>query len=318
MLDLQLARMVAQARAAGLPDLCELPPPAARGLYREILAAADVPPADVHVRDLRMPRPAPHEGTIGLRVYRPHAASGALPLVVYYHGGGFVLGDLDGYDRVCRQLCEDTQAVVASVDYRLAPEHPFPAAVDDAWAALRWVAEHAVELGAASGRLAVAGDSAGGTLATVVALMARDAGGPHIACQALVYPATAAGVEGAYPSRQQHAQGPTLTLRTMEYFTAHYFGPEGKASDFRGAPILATDLSRLPPALLQVAAHDPLRDEIIEYASRLIQAGTEATVVEYHGLAHGFISMGGAIGAARLAQLQLAATLRQALGAHPG
>lgn len=315
MLDLQLARMVAQAQAAGLPDLCDLPPQAARGLYREILAAADVPPADVQVRDLRMPRPAAEGGgTIGLRVYRPHAAAETLPLVVYYHGGGFVLGDLDGYDRVCRRLCEDAQVVVASVDYRLAPEHPFPAAVDDAWTALRWLAEHAVELGASPDRLAVAGDSAGGTLAAVVALMARDAGGPRIACQALVYPATAAGVEGPYPSRERHALGPTLTLRTMGYFMAHYFGPEGRAPDFRGAPVLAADLSRLPPALLQVAAHDPLRDEILDYASRLMAAGTEATVVEYHGLAHGFISMGGAIGAARLAQLQLAAALRGALG----
>ena len=313
MLDLQLAHMVAQARAANMPDLCDLPPVAARGLYREILAAADVPPADVQVRELRMPRPAPHEGTIGLRVYRPQAAASALPLVVYYHGGGFVLGDLDGYDRVCRRLCEDTQAVVVSVDYRLAPEHPFPAAVDDAWAALCWLAEHAVELGAASGRLAVAGDSAGGTLAAVVSLLARDAGGPHIAFQGLVYPATAAGVDGPHPSREQHAQGPTLTLRTMQYFMAHYFGPEGRTSDFRGAPILAKDFSRLPPALVQVATHDPLRDEVLAYAKHLLEAGTQATVVEYHGLAHGFISMGGALPAARLAQLQLAAALRHAL-----
>lgn len=309
MLDLQLARMVAQAQAAGLPDLCELPPPAARGLYREILAAADVPPADVAVSDQRLPRPDAEGGTIGLRVYRPQAA-GPHPLVVYYHGGGFVLGDLDGYDRVCRRLCADAQAVVVSVDYRLAPEHPFPAAVDDAWTALCWAAEHARDLGAEPRRLAVAGDSAGGTLAAVMALMARDAGGPHIACQALVYPAAAAGVKGAYPSREQHALGPTLTLRTMEYFTAHYFGAEGKSPDFRGAPILAKDLSNLPPALVQVAAHDPLRDEIVDYANRLLAAGTEATLVEYHGLAHGYISMGGAIRAARLAQLQLAAALQ--------
>jgi acetyl esterase len=273
---------------------------------------ADVPPADVKVRDQRVPRTAPVSGTIGIRVYRPHGP-GLLPIVVYYHGGGFVLGDLDGYDRVCRRLCADAQVVVVSVDYRLAPEHPFPAPVEDAWVALCWIAEHAVEWNADAERLAVAGDSAGGTLAAVMALMARDAGGPRIAFQALVYPATALGVDGPYSSRTQHAQGPTLTWRTTQYFNAHYFGATGKATDFRGAPILARDLTGLPPALVQVAGHDLLRDEILDYAGRMLQAGTDAMVVEYRGLAHGFLSMGGALPAARLAQLQLAQALQAGL-----
>jgi acetyl esterase len=314
MLDLKLAQMVAQAHAANMPDLCDLPPAAARGLYREILAAADVPPADVAVRDQRIPRPGEPGGTLGVRIYRPKA-DGVHPVVVYYHGGGFVLGDLEGYDRVCRQLCADAQAVVVSVDYRLAPEHRFPAAVDDAWTALNWVAERACDFGADGRRLAVAGDSAGGTLAAVMALMARDAGGPRIAFQGLVYPATGIGVEGPFPSRQAHARGPTLTLRTTQYFTEHYLGPQ--APDFRAAPLLAKDFSRLPPALVQVAGYDVLRDEILAYAQRLLEAGTETTVVEYHGLAHGFISMGGALPAARLAQLQLAAALRCALNGAP-
>lgn len=312
MLDLQLARMVAQAHAAGLPDLCDLPPPAARGLYREILASADVAPVDVAVSDHRIARPGAALGTIGLRVYRPREA-GPHPVVVYYHGGGFVLGDLDGYDRVCRRLCADAQVLVASVDYRLAPEHPFPAAVDDSWTALCWIGTNGAAFGGDPQRLAVAGDSAGGTLAAVMTLMARDAGGPRIAYQALVYPATAAGVDASYASREQHAAGPTLTLRTVQYFMTHYFGPDGRAPDFRGAPILAQDLSGLPPALIQVAGHDVLRDEIHHYANRLMEAGTEATVVEYHGLAHGFVSMAGALPAARLAQLQLACALRDAL-----
>jgi acetyl esterase len=317
MLDLQFARIVAQAQAAGLPDFSELPPQAARGLYREILAAADVPAADVAVSDRRLPRPAPEAGTLGVRLYRPHC-EGALPLVVYYHGGGFAMGDLDGYDRVCRRLCEDTQAMVMSVDYRLAPEHPFPAAVDDAWAALQWAAEHAASLGADPARIAVAGDSAGGTLAAVVSLLARDAGGPRLACQALVYPCTAsaAGLDGPYPSREQYAEGPTLTLRTMEYFNRLYLAP-GTPLDFRVAPMLASDLSRLPPALVLVAAHDPLRDEILAYCRRLLEAGTDTTVIEYHGLAHGFISMAGAVRGARLAQLQLASGLRAAFEATP-
>ena len=310
MLDLHLARIVSQAQASGLPDFSDLPPQAARGLYREIMAAADVAPADVATSDRRLPRAGVEGGTIGVRLYRPDR-SGTLPLVVYYHGGGFALGDLDGYDRVCRRLCEDTQAMVMSVDYRLAPEHPFPAGVNDAWAALQWAAEHAESLGADPARIAVAGDSAGGTLAAVVSLLARDAGGPHLACQALVYPSTALRLDGPFESRQRYAHGPTLTLRSMEYFDSLYLGDT--APDFRRTPLLASNLSGLPPALVLVAAHDPLRDEILDYSRRLMEAGTEATVIEYHGLAHGFISMAGAVPAARLAQLQLASGLRLAL-----
>jgi len=313
MLDKQLDAMMAQARAAGLPDLCDLPPVAARGLYSQILAAADVPPAgDV---DLNEHRDQLGESPVQVRVYRPRGATGPLPVVVYWHGGGYALGDLDGYDNVCRQLCHDSGAVVASAAYRLAPEHPFPAAPEDAWAALQWVAEHARRLGGDPARLAVAGDSAGAVLATVAAIRARDAGGPAVRFQALVYPAAAGGHEGEYASRCDHAQGPTLTLRTMEYFNRHYFGEAGKAPDWRGAPLLAPSLAGLPPTLLQLAAHDPLRDEAAAYGEALLAAGNEVTMVEYHGLAHGYISMGGGIAAARLAQLQLAAALRQALGA---
>jgi acetyl esterase len=312
-LDKQLEAMMAAARAAGLPDLSELPPEAARGLYRQILAAADVAPADVAVSE--------HEERFGatpvhLRVYTPCGegrVDGPLPVIVYYHGGGYALGDLDGYDNVCRQLCEDTGAIIAAAAYRLAPEHPFPAAQDDAWAALNWVAANARRLGGDPSRLAVAGDSAGAVLATVVAIQARDASGPAIAYQALLYPPAAGGHEGEFPSRELHAAGPTLTLRTMEYFNRHCFGEAGKAPDWRGAPLLAPDLAGLPPTLLQLAAHDALRDEALAYGHALLKAGNAVTVVEYHGLAHGYISMGGGVAAARLAQLQLAAALRQAL-----
>jgi acetyl esterase len=276
-----------------------------------MLASADVPPADVAVHERRVPRTVPDNGTLGLRVYQPYRP-GPHPLFVYYHGGGFVVGDLDGYDRVCRRLCEDAQAVVVSADYRLATEHPFPAAVDDAWLALSWVAEQAAELGGDAARLAVVGDSAGGTLAAVMALLARDAGGPRIGAQGLVYPSTALGVAGDYPSRTQYADGPTLTRRAMDYFTGHYLG--AVAPDFRAAPVLAPSLARLPPALVLVAAHDLLRDEVLDYAARLLAAGSAAQVVEYRGLAHGFISMGGAVGAVRLAQRQLADELRALLG----
>lgn len=309
MLDKQLEAIVAQASAAGVPDLCDLPVVASRGLYRQILAAADVAPADVDVSGRTIDGPG---GPLGLRVYTPR---GEAPhgIVVYYHGGGFVLGDLDGYDNVCRQLSDDAGAVVVSVDYRLAPEHPFPAAVDDAWAAFEWVAAHVAELCSEDARIAVAGDSAGALLAAVTSLLARDRNGPAIAFQALVYPPAAAGVHGDYPSRTRHADGPTLTLRSIDYFTRHYFGEGIVPSDFRAAPLLAPDLAGLPPALLQIAAFDPLRDEALAYGERLLAAGNAVTAIEYHGLAHGFISMGGAVAAARLAQQQLAQALRSAL-----
>jgi acetyl esterase len=313
MLDFQLDAMVKQAQAAGLPDLCDVPPPACRELYRQILAAADRPPADVGVEDRLLPSRG-DVPALRLRVYTPRV-DGPHGVIVYFHGGGYVLGDVDGYDKVCRQLCFDSAAVVVSVDYRLAPEHPFPAAVDDAWEALCWVSKHARELGAEPARLAVAGDSAGAVLATVMTLLARDAKRPAIAFQALLYPPAAGGHAGMYPSRSAHAAGPTLTLRTMDYFSAHYFGAAAKAPDFRGAPLLASSLADLPPALLMLAGHDPLRDEAQAYGHALKAAGTATTIVEYDGLAHGFISMAGCIDAARLAQLQFAQALRQALQA---
>ena len=318
MLDPQLSGMVKQAQAAGLPDLCDLPPGPCRGLYREILAAADMPPADVAVDNRRIAGPGGGATTIGLRIYTPHGDADAegRALIVYYHGGGYVLGDLDGYDHVARQLCADSDAVVVSVDYRLAPEHPYPAAVDDAWTALQWVAEHARELGADPTRLGVAGDSAGAVLATVMTLLAREHAGPRIGFQALLYPPAAGGHDGDFPSRAAHAGGPTLTLRTMAYFNRHYFGAAGKADDYRGAPLLAADLAGLPPSLLVLAQHDPLRDEAMAYGEALLAAGNAVALVEYHGLAHGFISMAGGIDAARLAQQQFAQALRTGLAAR--
>ena len=309
MLDLHLKHVLAQA--AGAPDLCDLPPDACRGLYRQICTAATVPPADVEV--------TPHEARFGgqalrVRVYRPRGAADALPVTLYFHGGGFVLGDLAAYDAVCRQLCADSGVMVVSAAYRLAPEHPYPAAVEDCFAALGWVAEAIRGFGGDPARLAVAGDSAGAALAATTALMARDAGGPAIAFQLLVYPPAAGGHDGAYPSRERHAAGPTLTRRTMDYFSRHYFGPTAKAPDWRGAPLLAPSLAGLPPTLLVLAAHDALRDEAMAYGEALGAAGNAVTVVEYHGLAHGFISMAGAVPAARLALAQMAQALKQALG----
>lgn len=309
MLDLHLKHVL--ALAAGAPDLCDLPPGPCRGLYRQICTAATVPPADVGV--------TPHETHFGgqavnVRIYKPQKAAGPLPVALYFHGGGYVLGDLDAYDAVCRQLCADSGVMVVSAAYRLAPEHPYPAAIEDCYAALGWVAEGIRGFGGDPTRIAVAGDSAGAALAATVALLARDAGGPAITFQLLVYPPAAGGHDGDYPSRERHAAGPTLTLRTMDYFNRHYFGPAAKAPDWRGAPLLAPSLAGLPPALLVLAAHDALRDEAKAYGEALGAAGNAVTVVEYHGLAHGFISMAGAVPAARLALAQMAQALKQALG----
>jgi acetyl esterase len=320
MLDKQLAALLDQSRAAGVPDLCELPPLAARGLYRQLMSASGSPAEPVEARDLRIAGVAPGT-TIGVRLYAPPAAH-SWPVVVWYHGGGYVLGDLDGYDGVCRQLALDAQAVVVAVDYRLAPEHPYPAAFDDAWLALRWVAsaDGARELGAAADttRLAVAGDSAGAALATSVCLLARDSGGPSIAFQALAYPPAAGGHDGDFPSRERHAAGPTLTRATTDYFGRLAYGPAAKVTgDLRGAPLHAASLAALPPTLLLIAALDPLRDEVVAFGQRLAGEGNAVTAIEYLGLAHGFIGQGAVVKAARAAQRQFGQALRDTLHQRP-
>ncbi|MGN6231742.1 MAG: alpha/beta hydrolase [Trinickia sp.] len=312
-LDKALEVILTQAREAGVPDLADLPPPAARAVYRQILAAHDVEPAAVIVSDdVAMGTAA--QVPVPVRIYRPQEGT-PVGVVAYYHGGGYALGDLDGYDNVCRRLCADSRATVVSVDYRLAPEHPFPAAVDDAWAALEWIAAKAAALTGGPAPIAVAGDSAGAVLATVVCLLARDRQGPAIVYQGLVYPPAGAGYFGNSDSRRQYSEGPTLTMRTVDYFNRCYFGSAQPPENELAAPLLANDCSRLPPALLQIATYDPLRDEAIAYGTRLREAGNDVVMVEYHGLAHGFVSMGGTVAAARLAQRQLGQALHDALKA---
>ena len=309
MLDLELKTMLDQVAAAGAPDLGDLPPEAARPLYRQILTAGDLPPADVKTEDRQIPGPV---GPLPARVYTPRVeAHDAGGLVLYCHGGGFVVGDLDTYDSVCRSICQDSGCVVVSVDYRLAPEHPFPAAVEDCQAALAWVAVHAAELGGDDQRIAVCGDSAGGNLAAVLALLAREKG-PAVRYQVLIYPVTSA-MPGDLPSHQTFGEGYVLSLNTMRAWTTYYFGSSGRAPDFRGAPLLENDLSGLPPALILVGGYDALRDDGVAYAKRLIQAGVPATLVEYSGLSHGFINMAATLSGGRLALNQVGAALGLAL-----
>jgi Esterase/lipase len=306
MLDIQLAEFLAIGRASGTPDLCDLPPAAARGLYRTLTSVADRPPAEVHVENRTITGP---EMPLQLRVYRPSKPTRGI--VLYLHGGGFVLGDLDAYQGVCSNLCAQSACTVVAVHYRLAPEAPFPAAVDDSYAALEWVASNATELG--GGKLAVVGDSAGGTLAAVMTLLARERGGPKIDFQALIYPMVAAE-PGQYPSYDQFGAGYVLTRRSAEAFNAHYFAGTGVAPDFRGAPLLAKDYSDLPPALIQVAGYDPLHDEAVVYAERLMKAGVPVSLVDYPGLSHGYINMTGKLETAELAFEQLCSALQRKIG----
>lgn len=273
--------------AAGPVDFSLLTPDAFRRLFRESLGALDHAgaPAEVAgVEDVTIPGPA---GPLRLRIYRP-TGDGPAPLVAYFHGGGWVIGDIDTHDGSCRTLCHRTGSVVVSVDYRLAPENRFPAALDDCAAATAWMADHSAELGGDPGRLGVAGDSAGGNLAAAVTLRARSDGGPVLCAQALIYPAVDFTTER--PSVEANGTGYLLTAEAMRWFCAQYLGDHDRA-DPRASPLLA-DLRGLPPALVAVAEFDPLRDEGLAYASALATAGVPVRLLEFPGLVHGFLGLG--------------------------
>jgi acetyl esterase len=257
------------------------------------------------VEQREIPGPA---GPIGARLYTPDGASSPRPLVVYYHGGGHVIGDLDTHDQPCRFLAREAPAPVLAVDYRLGPEHPFPAAVDDALAAFNWAHAEAAALGTDPERIAVAGDSAGANLAAVVAQLAHAAGGPEPAFQVLVYPVTDYSFKR--PSYTTFAEGFFLTREEMDWFRDNYFSDEADRTDPRASPILAEDLSGLPPAHVVTAGFDPLRDEGEEYAHRLTDAGVPTTLRREPDLVHGFINAVGVSPRAREAVGAIAAAIR--------
>ncbi|MGV0625774.1 alpha/beta hydrolase [Mycolicibacter minnesotensis] len=252
-------------------------------------------------------------GDLPVRIYRPAGTeAGSAPVVVFFHGGGFVAGDLDTHDGTARMHAGDVGAVVVSVDYRLAPEHPFPAAVEDALAATRWVADHAAELGVDPSRLAVAGDSAGGNLAAVVAQLARDAGGPAIAFQLLWYPATT--FDTTLPSFTENADAPLLDRKALDALSLLYAGDldlTGPPSTL--APARATDLAGLPPAYIGVAGHDPLRDDGLRYGELLAAAGVPVEVHNAETLIHGYLGYAKVIPSATEAADRGLAALRTAL-----
>jgi acetyl esterase len=295
---------------SGLPATHTLSPVEARRYYRERRSFTQAQPLPV-ASVTELSAPGPH-GAIPLRLYKPLPAStDALPVLVYYHGGGWVIGDLDTHDVLCRDLAHGSGCAVVAVDYRLAPEHPFPAAVDDCLAATYWVQRNAAQWGLDGSRLAVGGDSAGGNLAAVVAIAARDAGDLPIAFQLLIYPAT--DQRRTAPSHQSNGQGYLLTRDTMDYFHDHYLGGDAQDWDWRASPLLAEDLGKLPPALVLTAGYDPLRDEGLYYAQRLSESGNSVTYLCFERQIHGFIPMGKVLDEANAAVAMCAAELRRPL-----
>ena len=305
-LDPQARALLDQIEAAGAPPPYRLEPEEARAGFS--LVATMIGPPDVRVptEDRAVPGAA---GAVPVRVYRP-ASGGAAPVVVYFHGGGWVIGDLDSCDTICHRLSGGVPAVVVSVDYRLAPEYPYPAAVDDCDAVTTWVAEHAGELGADPSRLAVAGDSAGGNLAAVVARRARDRGGPPIAFQLLVYPVTDA--TRSLPSYVENGSGYLLDADTMAWFYRLYLaGADPEQPDV--SPLFVEDCSGLPPGLVVTAEFDPLRDEGEAYAERLRLAGVDVATSRYDGMIHMFYGFDTMFDAARRATTETVSALRVAL-----
>ena len=313
MLHPQARALIDLLEARGVPAMHTLNPDESRRLYRDRRHVVQPDPPEVaQVQSLRAAGP---HGAIPLRLYRPlqtgPGAACAVPVLIYFHGGGWVIGDLDTHDTLCRELANAAGIVVVAVDYRMGPEHRFPAAVDDAIAATKWVHAQADTLGVDRRRIAVGGDSAGGNRAAVVALHARAAGDLPLAYQLLIYPST--DMRRISPSHTRNGQGYLLTSDTIAYFQGHYLPDAALELDWRASPLLHPDLRNLPPALVLTAGYDPLRDEGIDYAQRLSLAGSRATHIGFERQIHGFILMGRVIDEANEAVAICAAQLRRAL-----
>ena len=303
-IDPQAKFLLEQMKAAGAPPTYTLTPEEARqSLTIGPLAGAPEEVAKVENRTI-----SGFADDIRLRIYTPHG-HGPFPVLIYFHGGGWVIGDLDTVDVPCRMLANRANCVVVSVDYSLAPEHKFPTAAEDAYLATEWVVENAKSIQGDSARVAVCGDSAGGNLAAVVTLMSRDRNGPPLLCQILVYPVT----HHAYDtdSYRENAEGYFLTKEGMIWFWNHYLRDEQDGKNPYASPLLAEDFSNLPPALVITAGYDPLRDEGEAYAARLKEAEVQVEVTRYDGMIHGFFWMPHALEQGRKAIEQVANALKQ-------
>lgn len=309
-LDPQAKAILDMLEQQGVPPFEEMSVPPARDAMGGFRDLQGEPEPVAAIRDVLATGP---DGDLPVRVYHP-APGTSLPLFVYFHGGGWVIGNVEVADRPCRSLANATQCVIASVEYRLSPETKFPGPAEDCYSATRWLAAHAGELGADSARVVVGGDSAGGNLAAVVALMARDRGGPPLAHQVLLFPVTAPARGTTFASYQENADGYLLTRAGMEWYWDHYLrSPEDAASAY-ASPLNAASLSGLPPAMVVTAEFDPLRDEGRAYARRLEEAGVKVTSRHYDGLIHDFLLMGGAIDRARQLVAEIGDELRKELG----
>jgi acetyl esterase len=304
------AKLVLDALAAvTMPDPWTIEPAVFRAQVREMRAAAPEEPIG-GVEDRSVPGPA---GRVPVRVYTPlEPGRTALPVLAFFHGGGFVIGDLDSHDATCRALANAARCAVVAVDYRLAPEAKFPAAAEDCYAATCWIAANAADLGVDPARIAVGGDSAGGNLAAVTALLARDRSGPRLAHQLLVYPVIDCAFDT--PSYRENAEGYFLTREMMRWFWHHYLEKPDHAADPYASPIRARSLAGLAPATVITAEYDPLRDEGEAYAARLLQAGVPTSLTRYDGVIHGFFGMGALIDKGRHAVAQAGRALREAFG----
>jgi len=306
-LDPQAKIILEEDAARNLPGYNELPPPAARKQMLDLAPPVDPTLMVEHVVDQKINDPG---GKIPIRLYYPKGDS-PFPVVVYFHGGGWVIGNLDTHHAFCHALSKSSGCLVVAVDYRLAPEYRYPAAVEDAYAATCWVAENAEAIQADNRRIAVLGDSAGGTQATVVAMKARDHGKPHITLQVLVYPITDYNFDT--PSYLKNADGYMLTRDLMIWFWKQYLENKEGADDPYISPLRADNLSHLPETLILTAEYDPLCDEGEAYARRLQEAGVKVKLTRYDGVIHGFIRMTSRLDKARQALDEVAGTLRRVL-----
>jgi acetyl esterase/lipase len=305
-LDPQAQAFLEQLAASGAPPLHELSVAEARQVIVTLFGVEGDPEPVGAVVDRMIPGAA---GEISARMYTPRG-TGPFPILVYFHGGGWVIGNLDAYDATCRALTKAARCIVVAMEYRLAPEHPFPAAPEDCYAATQWVAAHATAIGGDPTRLALGGDSAGGNLTAVVAQMVRDRGGPALCYQLLVYPVTDHNYDTA--SYRENAEGYLLTRDAMVWFWNHYLRSPADGSNPMASPLRADNLRGLPPAMVITAEFDPLRDEGEAYAARLQEAGVPVTLKRYDGMIHGFLSLGTVLEQGKQAIADAAAALRTA------
>ena len=300
-----LAAVIAQMAEAGAPELHQMSTADGRAMYLA-MNAENTREAVAEVRDTIA-------DSVPVRIYNPNPAE-ILPCLVYFHGGGWVIGDLETHDSICRKLANSASCVVVAVDYRLAPEHIYPAPMNDCYTALNWVVKQAAELGVNANKIAVGGDSVGGNLSAVMALRARDENGPHICHQLLVYPVTDATFDT--PSYRENGEGYMLSKATMEWFWQHYIGNDNDPLSPYISPIRAENLTNLPSATVITAEFDPLRDEGEAYAAKLLAAGNTVTVKRFDGVVHGFFSMSDLLeeaqGAIDLAAAELTASFTAA------